>query len=245
MTAPTVRAVGAVAAGVNDIVVGLPAGHVANDILLLYVESADNAGGVATPPAGYNHVPDSPQDSGGVLAASTVLSVMWKRDGGAETDPTIADTGNHQMARMIAVQGCITTGDPWDVTSGSIDIAATTAVSVPGDTTTVAETLCLAACSQNLPDADSTTEFGAATNADLTSLTEQIDNTTVAGNGGGLWVVSGEKAAAGVVGATTCTSVTDPDRRAYHFMALKPPTPSGGAEDPYPYVGGGYYPTQG
>lgn len=220
MAAPAVRSVGAIASGVGDITPALGAGHTTNDIILIYVESAQT---IATPPTGYAHVADSPQDSAGALAAATVLSVLWKRHDGSETDPTITDTGNHTMARIVVVSGCITTGDPWDVTSGSTDSAASTSVSVPGDTTTVADTLCLASAAQNLPDGDTTTEFGAPTNASLTSLTERIDNTTSAGNGGGLWVVSGVKAAAGTVDATTCTSVTDPDRRAYHFVALKPP----------------------
>lgn len=217
--APSVRSIGAVAASGNAVVVGLPAGHTVGDILLLYVESAEP---IVTPPTGYAHVPDSPQDSGGTTATATQLSVLWKRDNGSETAPTVADTGNHQLARIIAVSGCVTSGDPWDVTAGSVDIAATTAVSIPGDTTTIDECLILAASSANLPDADTTTEFGTPTNASLTSLTEEIDNTTLAGNGGALHVVSGVKETAGIVSATTCTAVTDPDRRAYHFLALKP-----------------------
>lgn len=193
----------------------------ADDILLLYVETV--TGNVLADPTGYLNVTDSPQDTAGTAATSTKLYVWWKRAGGSETAPTVTSSGNHVLGRMVGVSGCITTGDPWDVTSGSVDTAATTAVSIPGDTTTVDECLCLAASASNLPDAISTTEFGAPTNASLTSLTEQVDDTASVGNGGGLHVVSGVKATAGVVSATTCTSVTTPNRRAYHFVALKPP----------------------
>jgi hypothetical protein len=57
------------------------------------------------------------------------------------------------------------------------------------------------------PDAVGTANFSAWTNANLTSLTERIDNTQSAGNGGSIGVATGIKAIAGAYGNTTVTHV--------------------------------------
>ena len=51
-----------------------------------------------------------------------------------------------------------------------------------------------------------------ATNANLTSITERIDNTTAEGDGGAIYAVTGIKAAKGAYAATTCTAVTEAER---------------------------------
>ena len=43
-------------------------------------------------------------------------SVLWKRDNGSESTPTVDDTGDHTAARMSAWIGCDTVDDPWDGT---------------------------------------------------------------------------------------------------------------------------------
>jgi plastocyanin len=59
-----------------------------------------------------------------------------------------------------------------------------------------------------LPDATGTANFSAWTNANLTSITEQTDNTVTAGNGAGLGIVTGGKATAGAYANTTVTCAT-------------------------------------
>lgn len=220
MAIPTVVAVGTVAAtGAGAATPGLPAGHTTDDLLLIYVETS--AAEAAPTVSGYAEAADSPVTSG-TGTQQTRLSVFWKRDGGSESDPSTSAASNHIIARMIALRGVITTGDPWDVTAQSTQgNSPGTGVVIGGDTTTVADTLVLAACAVGLPDATGTAEFSSPANAALSSVNEEIDNTTSQGNGGGLLVISGGKAAAGAIGNTTATQATD-TARACHVMALKP-----------------------
>jgi hypothetical protein len=73
----------------------------------------------------------------------------------------------------------------------------------PGVCTNVANTVVLSMIAHSL---DSAGPIGSApTNAGLTSVTEEYDAGTVTNDGGGLVIISGAKATAGTVAATTCT----------------------------------------
>src|SRR5690349_24405698 len=115
MAAPTFQAVGTPAStsgGAGATVPTWPA-HVANDIGLLLVETTTPE--TVAAPAGWTQVTGSPQaDSGG---SSTQLAVFWKRAASSsETNPSIPDPGNHCHAVIVTFRGCITSGDPVDVT---------------------------------------------------------------------------------------------------------------------------------
>jgi hypothetical protein len=218
---PTVVAVGTIASGTGDITPGLPAGWAVNDIFLVFCESgtADPAPAV---PTGYAHVTGS-----SVSTTGTRLTVFWKRATAAESAPLIADTGNHQSARMMAFRGCRTTGNPWEITQTSVEAVVDTTGSASGPTTTQANELIVVACSSDYdPAADDTVGYSAFTNAALGSLTEQIDNRSAAGGGGGLGVATGTKATAGAVGATTYT-LANAANKAHLVIALTPTTSSG------------------
>src|SRR3990167_3527026 len=139
------RAAGAVAAGVGAITPALPTGHTLNDILLLYVETSCQTPPATWPPTGWAETPDSPQATpsvnAGAAAANTQLHVLWKRHDGSESAPTVGDSGNHTQGVIVAYSGCVTSGDPWDVTAGGASATNDTALTVGGDTTTVANTL--------------------------------------------------------------------------------------------------------
>jgi hypothetical protein len=108
---------------------------------------------------------------------------------------------------MIAIRGAAASGNPWDVTAGGVEATDDTSGSIPGATTTVANTLVVTAIATSLPDASSTAKFSGWTNANLTSLTERTDNSVTAGNGGGLAIATGVKATAGAYGNTAVTLV--------------------------------------
>lgn len=207
-TEAKVRAVGAVASGTGAISPGLPAGTKKGDLLLMWIES----GGATT----GTEANTEPTATGWTLGATqkagnTRLTVLYRIATG--TDPTTTnDTGDHQMARIIGVEaGTFEPSAPINVTAKGTQ-AATKSVSIPGATTTFDNCLVFLAASGHLPDATTTTEFGAPTNAALTSLTERIDNTTTAGDGGALYVATGIKATKGAYGATTLTAVTEAER---------------------------------
>jgi T5SS/PEP-CTERM-associated repeat protein len=207
---PTFVAAGSVASGTGAITPALPSGIAANDILLLFLETANEAISISNQNGGtWAAVTNSPQGTGTAGGTSaTRLTVFWSRYNGTQGAPTTSDSGNHQLGRMIAVRGAVTSGNPWDVTAGGVEATADTSGSIPGATTTVGNTLVVTAIAASLPDSSSTARFSAWTNANLTSLTERTDNSVSAGNGGGLGVATGIKATAGAYGNTAVTLAT-------------------------------------
>lgn len=216
MALPTVNSVGAIASDIAAITVAPGTPHTTNDIdiVLLECEAADVA--ALTTANGFARITalDQSIGTGAASTGRTQMSVWWRRWNGTDGSPVFTDAGDHNIGRMISISGCKTTGDPWNVLStGTTDGTADTSVSAAGATTTVADCLVLVMACQGLPDADSAgTEFGAATNGDLATLTEQMDNNRSVGNGGAIWMVTGQKATAGAYGATTCTATTSSKR---------------------------------
>lgn len=211
---PTFVAAGAAADGDGEITPGLPTGLETDDLMVLFVETFE---GHAVTVSGWAAAPDSP-----VQASGTRLSVFWKRWQTGVTDPTISDSGDHQVARIIAFRGVTTDGDPWDVSASGVDATSDTSGSIPGATTVTPKCVVLVACSHR-NDVGGTAQFSGWTNADLDNLTERIDNSTEAGNGGGIGVASGEKPATGAYGTTTVT-LADASTKAMWTGALKPET---------------------
>ena len=220
---PTFVAAGTVTSGTGAITPALPSGIATNDILLLFLETANQAITIPTPNGGtWTQVTNSPQSVGTAGGSNgTRLTVFWSRYNGTQGAPTTSDSGDHQLGRMIAIRGATTSGDPCNITAGGTESTVDTSGSIAGATTTVANTLVVAAIATSLPDASGTANFSAWTNANLSSLTEQTDNTVTAGNGGGLGIATGGKATAGAYGntAVTCATATT---KAMMSIAIKP-----------------------
>jgi len=208
--APAYVAAGAVSSSSSAITPALPSGIATNDILLLFLETANQAISISNQNGGtWTAVTNSPQGTGTAGGTSaTRLTVFWSRYNGSQGAPTTSDSGNHQLGRIIAIRGAVTSGNPWDVTAGGVESTSDTSGSIPGATTTVANTLVVAAIATSLPDASGTANFSAWANGNLTSITERTDNTVTAGNGGGLGIVTGVKATAGAYGSTTVTAAS-------------------------------------
>ena len=222
-TPPTFVAAGAVTSNTTAITPALPAGIATGDILLLFLETSNQAISISNQNGGtWTQVTNSPQGTG--TAAGTTgarLTAFWSRYNGTQGAPTTSDSGDHQLGRMIAIRGAVASGNPWDVTAGGVEAVSDTSGSIPGATTTVTNTLVVTAIATSLPDLSSTTRFSAWTNANLTSVTERTDNSVTAGNGGGLGVATGVRAATGAYGNTAVTLATS----AYKGMmsiAIKP-----------------------
>ena len=224
--APTFVAAGAVASGTGAITPALPAGIATNDILLLFLETANQAISISNQNGGtWAAVASSPQGTGTAGGtAATRLTAFWSRYNGTQGAPTTSDSGDHQLGRIIALRGAATSGNPWDVTAGGVESTSDTSGSIPGATTTVANTLVVAAIATSLPDASGTANLSAWANANLTSVTERTDNTVTAGNGGGLGIATGGKATAGAYGSTAVTCATAATK-GMMSSALKPAAP--------------------
>lgn len=205
-TAPAVRAVGTSATGTGNVTPGLPTGHTTNDILLLFVQSNNQT---AAAPAGYAQVGPAAGIGTAAAAGGTRLTVFWKRDGGAESDPTVLDTGDHTLAQILAVSGCVTTGDPFLNVGASRKATASTTSTGSAGATPVDQCMVVQAFVTALDSASAA--FSSPTNADLSSVTEQIDVATADGNGGGIGVITGIAATSKSFAATTATVTSTAD----------------------------------
>jgi hypothetical protein len=212
---PTWVAIGVLTADVAADTTPLPAGWQADDIFVLLVESADQA--VSLPSGGWEEIANSPVSANsGTLP--TRLTAFWKRATGSESEPTIADAGDHTCSIMIAIRGCPASGNPFNTTAGN-GTAAGTAVSLPAITTTIDNCFILGVVARGQ---DTTAaRFGSWTNASVTNLSDRYDEGSSQGNGGGFGVVTGTKVTAGNCGNFTCTDVAT-EEHAMMTMALLP-----------------------
>lgn len=195
---PSVISVGAEFSSTGAPTATLPGTHALNDILVLVLQSSNDT--LATP-AGYTQI--GPQNGIGAstTADSTRLGIFWKRDGGSESAPTIADSGDHTYGFMFAVRGCPTIGAPFHFMSNNWKFATSTAAIATGGETNVDNCLITNLFATGIDNAGA--QASNIVNTDLTSVTEEFDDGTTDGTGGGLVLVSGVKAVAGPFGQTT------------------------------------------
>jgi len=174
VAAPAFQAAGAVVRDAAALTVAWPPSHQADDIGLLFVETANQAPTLSTP-AGFVQAAQIGTGTAGTSGA-TMLTIFWCRaTGSSQASPVIADSGDHQVAVIHTYRGCIATGNPWDVIGTSVQASAQTGFSIPGATTTVADTLCVLALSNNgLTTQNEVTV--PPVNANLTNIVERTDS---------------------------------------------------------------------
>jgi len=199
-TVPSIVSVGAEFTSTGAPTATLPGTHAANDILVLVLQSSNE--NIATP-SGYQQL--GPQNGIGAsaTAASNRLGIFWKRDGGSESAPTIADSGDHTYGMMFAVRGCPTTGDPFVIGGNNFKTTTSTTGTGPKSVTFIDNTLVVDIFAGSADNASA--EGSSLANTDLSSVAEQFDDGTTDGTGGFIYVASGTKATAGEVKATTVT----------------------------------------
>jgi aspartate 1-decarboxylase len=203
---PSYRASGTFTALTGAITPPYPATMAAYDVCLLAVESENQAISLTTA-NGFVEVPTWSPQSAGTPATNPAsrLALFWKRTVGGDAAPTVADSGNHTTGQIHCFSGVTPSGNPWDTGAGGNDGGANdTSATIPGSTTTVANTLVVLITSTSF-NGTSTAQCSGWTNASLTSLTERTDNTNTAGLGGGHCMATGEKASAGAYATTTVT----------------------------------------
>ena len=214
---PTFVAPGTTTKGAGAITPTMPSGVLTNDVLLLFIETSDQAITVSGGTETWTEVTGSPVTG----AVGTRLTVFWARASqNTPTSPTTSDSGDHQLAIILAFRGVITSGNPWDVI-GTGTASSGTSVSFPSVITTVADTMVVHAIAGDGPDGNSTANLSGETNANLTNLTEQSDDRVNTGNGGLLGTYTGEKATTGSTGNTTAT-LANAATQAMITIALKP-----------------------
>jgi len=223
MAIPVFRGSGAIKSGAMAITVVPFVGRSADDIDLLFVETANQIASLSTP-NGFAEVTAIGIGPGGGTA-STRITLFWRRWNGSDGDPIVGDSGEHQIGRIHSFSGVITSGNPWDV-FGTNTQTATTLGTVAAITTTVIDTLIVLGYTGSLPDANSTNEFTSESNARLSSVTVRADNTRNSGNGGALGCFEGGSAAIQDILTSDYVSVENTEK-ANVAIALRPPVVGG------------------
>lgn len=190
---PTFVGVGAAQNSLSAITLPLPSGVQADDILIAVC---------VTNPSQQITITD--WTAVAEIDGGRRLTVLWKRAGGSESNPTTNDSGTRNLGQIMAIRGCTTSGSPWDVTASGNTGTSTTA-SANGATTTTNDCLIVAAVGVQSV-VNSTAFFSSWANSDLANINERMDQSwdaSVAANGFGC--ITGEKATAGAYGSTTAT----------------------------------------
>lgn len=212
---PQVFGVGTQNALITAVTPGIPAGTIAGDLMIMLVETNNEAITVA----GWTEALGSPQSD---ATDSHRLTIFYRyATSNNQTDASVtSDSGDHQVAQIFGVHGAVTSGNPFDTFAAGTDTTSDTTGSVPGSTTTIPNTLVIAVSGTGF-NGTSTTEFTGWTNADLAGLTEFIDNVNTIGLGGGFGAAFGRKLTAGAYANTTVTH-TNASRKGLWSAAIKP-----------------------
>lgn len=225
MAAPTFVNKGAFASGIGALTVAQPADIAAGDLLLLFVESANQDVAI---PSGWTLVPNSPIGTGTAAAAGGVrLTVLYKITSGAESSVSIADTGDHTTAIIMAYRG-VDQDNPFDTTASKVDSTGTTSMAWPTVTTTQNDTLLVLAVAMDTDASSTATVTNYSMPSGHTAATERHDQTVASGDGGGIVVADTVRSTAGGGGAMTATGSTAVTH-AYLTIPVRPfipPTPT-------------------
>lgn len=207
MVAQTRPTVGGLASGTSNATPALPSGWAPDDILVLPVETSNEA---VAAPTGWFEASNSPVAQ--TNADVTRLTMLWRRAQTGDGNPTLTDPGDHVAGRMIAVKDVVTTGDPWEATAGAADNTSSTTAAIPTGTTSEVNGLVVVAVATGIGGAANSTHYTAWTNASLlqgpsgpAGMVERFDSRYTAGNGGSIGLATAQKLAAGAVGTTTAT----------------------------------------
>lgn len=202
-TFPTYVAAGTYTTGTGALSIPAPAGIAEGDLLVLFVESENQD--ISTP-SGWTQIGTAQGTGTAGNATSARLEVFYKYTTGTESNVSVADSGDHTSARMLAFRGVqpAAGGGPLTGTpAGGVVASASTAVSVAGITTSHNNALMVYAWAGSQDT--TTSQSSGQANASLTNVTERTDNQTTNGDGGGITVVTGELATAGASGTMTAT----------------------------------------
>lgn len=204
MSYPTFVAAGTgVDAQQANATVSPPSGIRRGDLLMLFVESANEA---VTTPSGWTIAPSSPQGTGTAGASGAVrLSVFYKFSEATEGNVTITNPGDHSYSVMLAFRN-VNRKDPFNTSSGTT-LAAGTSLTLPAVTTTRSQTMIVNSIAG---DADATgAQFSNSwANATTGAPTNRFDDGTNSGRGGGVAVATALLGVAGSSGSTTVTQLS-------------------------------------
>ena len=221
--AVAVRAVGVPANSPTAITPGLPTGTVADDIMVMLIETSDATITVAD----WTEKATTLASDG---TTPTYIHIFWKRCVDPATDNrTTSDSGDHQVGQIISFSGCQLTGDPFNTSVTSVDNTASTSASITGGTTTIDNCFGIAAITTGY-DAGANVanaEYTIWANASTSSVLEKMDRQTTAGNGGTIGLATlGYLYTAGTYDATTVTLTNSAPKAMWSGMLIPETAPA-------------------
>src|SRR5687768_1822358 len=197
------RAKGTWAAGAGAVSPGLPSGIQNNDILLLFVNTANQP--ISTP-TGWTQIGTNQTIGTGGAAGGSSLQVYYRRVVGGESAPSVS-AANYITAIICAYSGVLNSGTPHEAVTQGNTTPAGTSITMSGGTTAGANRQVINAAGRDI-DANSSNGTTAQSNTNLTSLAIRHTQTVNTGTGGGLHIGDGVKASAGAIGNTVITQTS-------------------------------------
>ncbi|TVR53205.1 MAG: PASTA domain-containing protein, partial [Puniceicoccaceae bacterium] len=237
----TYAGAGAPAASTGPVTLPLPEGLLPGDTLITFLQTSgphiyleDTAGGRWLALA--RRLWPEPAGSGD---NKVHLTAYYSRYDGIQGAPTTNDSGDHQLGVILAFRGVVNNGVPWDAVDSNTRDDLSTSGFIPGATTSVPNTLVVGAMATALPDANGSNNFSGWSPriAGMTNLTERVDVSTSAGNGGALGIATADFAPAGVSYGRINVDLAVPSPRAMLSAALRPEVAPGLIEDAWPENG--------
>lgn len=226
-TPPTWVSAGTPASGTASLTtLGLPPGRSSGDLLLLLIQNDNASSSGGHNPAdnaypGWTIVGRQPTTSSGASSARITVYYAWSQD--ISVAPTIAHTGEHQSAVILAYRGVNPT-NPFNAVGGGVQNSATSAVSMAGVTTSDGNCRVLYLLTNN-SDAVGTDWVSVDSSPNLADVNfthaARFNQKWNAGTGGGLAVIDGVLVAAGASGAVGGTQNTVNSYR-WLVIALEP-----------------------
>ena len=182
-----------------------PANVLAGDIAFLMVE---RPGGAATPtfvtPAGFVEIPGA-LSSTGTGINGTKIWVAWRRvtTGGAQANPTISASTDHQYGIIVTVRGAEANGDPFGALSTSTNDVANTTWTDPGFETLYQNSYVIQFIARDNDTAGAIFGEGLFPSNNLVNHLSWWDSGVISGNGGGTEMFGGQMPLPGPTGPTS------------------------------------------
>ena len=142
---------------------------------------------------------------------------------------------------ILAFRGVVANGVPWDAVDGNTRPSRSSLAFVPGATTSVPNTMVVGAIATARPALDGGENFSgwSARNNDMINLTERVDVSTLAGNGGSLGIATADFAPAGVSYGRVDSNLSVASYQAMLSAALRPEVVPGQIHHAWPHHGSG------
>lgn len=193
-------AAGTFVSGTAAISVVAPTEYADGDVLVILCTCANQ---FAARPSGWTDLFSVIYTGASGAATGTELNGWYKVASGAQAAVSIADSGSFTAAEMIAFRR-VNTVNPVLSQNTAYQITASGTWSLPGVTTSNANALVGLFAGVDR-DITSTNNATVASNANFSTITEIIDDTTASGAGGGILAYIARKLTAGATGNTSVT----------------------------------------